>query len=98
MPCKALTSEQDEAVILLLGALVQLHLLIGDRAECGAARGTGGTGSSPPQLEAPLLTSWKRQREGGVAQLHYPMAGCGGLVWVDLTWIGPFCDVTVFST
>lgn len=97
MLSEALTSEQDEAVILLPGVLVQLHLLIGDRAQGGTAGGAGGAGSPPPQLGAPLLTCWRRRREGGVAQRHYPVIGCGGVVWVDLTRVGPLCDVTLLS-
>lgn len=67
--CEAFTGEQDEALILLCRALVQLHLLIWDRAQGSAAGGAGGAGPSPPQPGTPLLISWSWRRKGGAAEL-----------------------------
>lgn len=66
VPCLVLsdlTSEDDEAVLLLGEAPVQTNLLIGagERAEAGGAGGAGlpppSVGGSPPQTEAPTKSS-----------------------------------------
>lgn len=95
----ALTDEDDEAMVLLREALVQLHLLVRG-GQAGAAGGAGGAGLAPPpagrpppQTETPAVTSWSQKQE-----LSCPSAllcDWPRLVWACLTQVDPLCDVTV---
>lgn len=95
----ALTDEDDEPMVLLREALVQLHLLVrgGQASAAGGAGGAGlappPTGRPPPQTETPPVTSWSQKQE-----LSCPSAllcDWPRLVWACLTQVDPLCDVTV---
>lgn len=99
VPCEALTSEQDEAVILLWSVLVQLHLLIWDTAQGSAAGGAGGAGSPPPQPRSPLLISWNRiRRKVGVAVLPSNLLRLIGVGWSYLSLSLWYCQCVQHPT